>query len=73
MLRPYLKIWEWELIFGCAVKAISSPGVRSLWVFGSEKVQNYADVINEWSLSVIELPSKVHSDLLSYTLLGLLM
>ena len=24
MLRPYLKIWEWELIFGRAVKAISS-------------------------------------------------
>ena len=23
------KIWEWELIFGRAVKAISSPGVRS--------------------------------------------
>ena len=29
MLRPYLKIWEWEWIFGHAVKAISSPGVRS--------------------------------------------
>ena len=29
MLRPYLKIWEWELIFGRTVKAISSPGVRS--------------------------------------------
>ena len=27
MLRPYLKIWEWELILGRA--AISSPGVRS--------------------------------------------
>ena len=23
------KIWEWELIFGRVVKAISSPGVRS--------------------------------------------
>ena len=32
MLRPYLKIWEWELIFGCAVKVISSPGVCSPWV-----------------------------------------
>ena len=31
MLRSYLKIWEWELIFGRAVKAISSPGVRSPW------------------------------------------
>ena len=30
MLRPYLKIWEWEWIFGRDdVKAISSPGVRS--------------------------------------------
>ena len=29
MLRPYLKIWEWEWIFGRAVKAISSLGVRS--------------------------------------------
>ena len=29
MLRPYLKIWEWEWIFGCAVKAISSLGIRS--------------------------------------------
>ena len=27
MLRSYLKIWEWELIFVRAVKAISSPGV----------------------------------------------
>ena len=29
MLRPYLKIWDWDLIFGRAVKALSSPGVRS--------------------------------------------
>ena len=32
MLPPYLKIWEWEWIFGRAVKAISSLGVRSPWV-----------------------------------------
>ena len=32
MLRPYLKIWEWEWIFGRAVKAISSLGVRSPWI-----------------------------------------
>ena len=30
MLWP-LKNWEWELIFGHAVKVISSPGVRSPW------------------------------------------
>ena len=29
--RPYLKIWEWELIFGRAVKVISSLGVRIPW------------------------------------------
>ena len=29
MLRLYLKIWEWEWIFGHAEKAISSLGVRS--------------------------------------------
>ena len=28
MLRLYLKIWNWDLIFGRAVKAIFSPGVR---------------------------------------------
>ena len=27
----YLKIWEWEWIFGHAVKAFSSLGVRSPW------------------------------------------
>ena len=32
MLRLYLKIWDWDLIFGRAVKAISSPGVRSPWI-----------------------------------------
>ena len=34
MLRPYLKIWEWEWILGRAVKTISSPGVRSQWAKG---------------------------------------
>ena len=32
MLWRYLKIWEWEWIFGRSVKAISSPGVRSPWI-----------------------------------------
>ena len=31
MLRPYLKIWEWEWIFGRSVKAISFLGVRGLY------------------------------------------
>ena len=29
MLPPYQYIWDWDLILGCAVKAISSQGVRS--------------------------------------------
>ena len=29
MLWLYLKIWEWDWIFGLAVKTISPPGVRS--------------------------------------------
>ena len=32
MLPQYLKIWEWEWIFGRAVKAISPLGVRSPWL-----------------------------------------
>ena len=32
MLRPYLKIWDWDLIFGREVKSISWLGVRSPWV-----------------------------------------
>ena len=42
MLRPYLKIWEWEWIFGCAVKVISSPGVRSpcSTTYFSEKIRD---------------------------------
>ena len=31
MLRPYLKIWDWDWIFGRAVKAFSSLGVHSPW------------------------------------------
>ena len=33
MLWPYLKIWDWDWIFGCAVKAISYLGVRSPWPY----------------------------------------
>ena len=35
-----LKIWEWELIFGRAVKAISSPGVRSPWLLLYFKIRS---------------------------------
>ena len=33
MLPPYLKIWDWDWIFGRVVKPISSLGVRSPWKF----------------------------------------
>ena len=33
MLRPYQKIWNWDLIFGCAAKDISLPGIRSPWFY----------------------------------------
>ena len=32
MLLPYLKNWDWNFIFGHAVTAISSLGIRSPWV-----------------------------------------
>ena len=31
MLQPYLKIWDRDLIYGRAVKAVSLPGVRCPW------------------------------------------
>ena len=31
VLRPYLKIWNWDWIFGRALKTFSSLGVRSPW------------------------------------------
>ena len=47
MLWPYLNIWEWELIFDRAVKAISSPNVRSLCLTLNKKTlqtQNFANL-----------------------------
>ena len=38
MLQLYLKIWDWDLIFG-AVKAISSLGVCSPWAIASEGIE----------------------------------
>ena len=36
MLRPYLKIWDWDWIFGHVVKTISSLGIHSPCQGGSE-------------------------------------
>jgi hypothetical protein len=38
MLWPYLKIWNWDWIFGRAVKAISSLGVRGPWIWSCENL-----------------------------------
>ena len=38
MLLRYLKIWEWELIFGRAVKAIFAPGVRCPWYLCTSEI-----------------------------------
>ena len=51
MLLLYLKIWEWELIFGPAVKTISSLGVPSPCMnlrnlkFGSMWQKKYASAV----------------------------
>ena len=50
ILRPYLKIWDWEWIFGRAEKAISSPGVRSPWyiAFFREYLDTISKVLLLW-------------------------
>ena len=42
ILQLYLKIWDWHLIFGPAVKAISSLGVRNPWPLGYNKFEFYS-------------------------------
>ena len=51
MLRPYLKIWDWDWIFGRAVKAILSLGVRSPWL--------PLFTIEKWNINLL-LGSKGH-------------
>ena len=52
MLRPYLRIWEWERNFGRSVKAFS-PGVRSPWscLIFSDNI-NLIDLIDSIDLSL---------------------
>ena len=37
MLRPYLKIWDWDWIFSRAVRVISSLCIRSPWFWPSKQ------------------------------------
>ena len=62
MLRSYLKILEWEWIFGHAVKAIFSLGVRSPW--SKVTISEFIHFIN----IIVLLP--VHYSLLSSTDIG---
>ena len=48
MLRQYLKNWDCDLIFGRAVKVISSPGVRSSW-----HTSTYMRVVSYYNLCSI--------------------
>ena len=57
MLQPYLKIWEWKLIFEQAVKAISTPGVCSLFALTLRK----RDTFNFGSsLACFSISSQMH-------------
>ena len=54
MLPPYLKIWEWEWIFGRAVKAISFLGVRSPCLAQSRrKVWGKGQIVRAYSAPLI--------------------
>ena len=57
MLWPYLKLWEWELIFSRALKAISSLGVRSPCMYVAEKalLKFYIDLVNLIAFSFSKL------------------
>ena len=57
MLPPYLKIWDWDWIFGRAVKAISSLGVRSPWPFllNARKILNLNSLANSNSGILTEI------------------
>ena len=55
MLQPYLKIWEWKWIFGRAVKAISSSGVRSPCIYlklSNKILQVVGEFIICWEVTI---------------------
>ena len=53
MLPPYLKIWDWDWIFGRAVKTISSLGVRSPCLGMYHKVVSSRLLFNFWAILVL--------------------
>ena len=65
MPRPWLKIWEWDWIFGCAVKAISPLSVHSPWVDRQSRVNAVSLEPNQlvscylaWSLPILDSHNK---------------
>ena len=55
MHQLHLKIWEWELIFGHAVKTISSLGIWSPWVhLDLDSITN----MQQLALSTLDLKSE---------------
>ena len=53
MLPPYLKIWDWDWVFGRAVKTISSLGVRSPCLGMYHKVVSSTLLFNFWAILVL--------------------
>ena len=48
MLRPYLKIWDWDLILGRVVKVILTPGVCSPWIEQKTLINGGLDFLVMW-------------------------
>ena len=64
MLRPYLRIWEWEWILGCAVKALSVVRGWDIelvgWKFSliNDLSVTNGQSISEWIYEVIVSPKR---------------
>ena len=55
MLLPYLNTREWELIFGRAVKGISSPSVRSLCIAMDGDLETVLVAFNALPISMLSI------------------
>ena len=65
MLRPYLKIWEWEGIFGGAVKAIFP-----LWASVVRELHHQFDKLDDKKIGISKKFSCTHDqENLNYTAL----
>ena len=53
MLRPHIKIWDWDWIFGHAVKALFSLGVRSPCTTWSQASTSLFTIFRNYALASI--------------------